>query len=506
MKVFKTTQVREIDQYTIENEPIASIDLMERAALAFIKWFVRKFDSSQKVIVFAGPGNNGGDGLAISRLLKERFFKVEVYVLELGSGYSHDFNINFERLKASDISVHVVKEPTSLPEIGKGSIIVDAIFGSGLSRKVTGLPAEAIKRINSSGLPVVSVDIPSGLFGEDNRENDADTIIWADYTVTFEFPFLSFFFAENAPFTGEWQTVPIGLHPEVIRDTPASHELMDAAYLGRMLKIRSKFSHKGSYGHALIVAGCDGMMGAAVLATKACLRSGAGLVTAHVPRKTYSIIQISTPEALISIDESDIIFTGVEDLSKYSAIGAGPGLNCRTNTGKGLEALLKEARVPLVLDADALNILAKKPDLLDRIPEYTILTPHPKEFDRIFGISETAFERHQKQREASGKHKLIIVLKGTYTMICTPAGMTFINPTGNPGMATGGSGDVLTGMIVGLLAQGYEPENAACLGVYLHGLAADIALEDQSHESLIPGDIIERIGAAFKFVATNNKN
>ena len=506
MKVFNTSQVNAIDHFTIQKEPIESIDLMERASMSFVKWFMRKFDSSRTVMVFSGPGNNGGDGLAIARLLGERFFKVEVCLLKFGSGFSKDCQENLERLGKTNIPLTIIENSSGLPEITKQTIVVDAIFGSGLSRKVEGFPASVIRAINSSGASIVSVDIPSGLFGEDNRGNDMEAVVRAGYTITFEFPFLSFFFSENEAFIGEWKAVTIGLHPQVIRETPASHEIITRAHIKSFLKTRSSFSHKGSFGHALLIAGCDGMMGAAVLATRACLRTGAGLVTAHVPRKTYPIIQMAAPEALLSIDESDILFTGVPDLSRYTAVAAGPGLNCRTNTGKGLEKLLKEVHVPLVLDADALNILAARPGLMDLLPENTILTPHPKEFDRLFGVSENAFERHQKQVEVSEKRKLIIVLKGAFTMISIPGGITHINTTGNPGMATGGSGDVLTGMILALLAQGYNQEESACLGVYLHGLAADLAMGDQSQESLIPGDIIDRIGKAFKFTAANNKN
>jgi NAD(P)H-hydrate epimerase len=502
MKIFKTEQVKHIDSYTIKNEPIASIDLMERASLTFVKWFMRNFDNSRKVIVISGPGNNGGDGLAIARLLSKRFFKVEAYILKLGSNFSEDLSINKKRVEETETDVFVVENENQLPEITKGAVIIDAIFGSGLSRKAEGLPAEAIKLINSSGNEVVSVDIPSGLFGEDNRNNDPELIVKAKFTITFGFPFLSFFFPENEKYYGRWRALSIGLHPEAIRDTETNYFLVDKATVSGMIKKRSKYSHKGSFGHALFIAGCDGMMGAAVLGIKACLRTGVGLATAHVPGKTYNIIQSTVPEALVSIDESEIIFTGVSDLSSYTAVGVGPGLNTMSNTVEGLEKVLSTVEVPVILDADALNIIASNKHLLDLIPSKSILTPHPKEFDRLFGESQNMYDRHQKQLEMVNKYGFIIVLKGAHTMTCIPEGTTWINHSGNPGMATGGSGDVLSGMILSLLAQGFDSKDAAVLGVYLHGLAGDLALKDQSPESLIPGDIIDYIGRAFKVVSS----
>lgn len=506
MKIFKTEQVKEIDKYTIENEPIASIDLMERASLTFVRWFMRTFDSSRKVVIFAGPGNNGGDGLAIARLLEKRFFNVEAYLLKLGSSFSEDLSINKERLEKSGAKITVIESEEALPELSGDIIVVDAIFGSGLSRKAEGLPAAAIKLINSSKVEVVSVDIPSGLFGEDNSGNDPDVIIHADYTISFQFPFLSFFFPENEQFCGECHAFSIGLHPEAIKKTSSDYNLVDQEFVMGMVGKRSKFAHKGTFGNALYISGSDGMMGAAVLGIKACLRTGAGLATAHVPGKTYSIIQTAVPEALISVDPSDFIFTDSPDLKAYSAIGAGPGLRTSPETAKAMEKLLKNAEVPLVLDADALNIISSNRDMLDMIPEASILTPHPKEFDRLFGESENMYQRHHKQLEAAKKYRCYIVLKFAYTMTCDPEGNTWINKSGNPGMASGGSGDVLTGMILSFLAQGYDQKDAAVLGVYLHGIAGDLALERQSEESLIPGDIIDYIGRAFKVIDPHTKN
>lgn len=501
MKVFKTSQVREIDQYTIDHEPIFSIDLMERAAMKFANWFALKFDRSIPVYLFAGPGNNGGDGLAVARILSKRGFLVKVFLLNLSRDLSKDCNVNYQRLQEiPGVSIKLISQEKDIPVIKEGIRIIDAIFGSGLTRPLVGLPSRLVKEINNSGCEVVSIDIPSGLFGEDNTANDPDSIIKADFTLSFEFPFLSFFFPENEVYTGKWKSVSIGLHPDAIHSIPSDYQTISREFAGSLLKEKSRFSHKGSNGHALIVSGCYGMMGAAILACKACIRSGAGLVTSHIPRFGYSIMQTSVPESLISLDESDILFSGVKMDEKYTAIGLGPGLNCRSNTEKGVVRLIKEADVPLLLDADAINILSGNPEYQALLAEKSILTPHPGEFDRLAGKSLSGYERHQKQLALSKKHGWIIVLKGSNTIISFPDGKSFINTSGNPGLATGGSGDVLSGMITGLLAQGYSPSEAAILGVYLHGLAADLALEKQSYESLIPSDVIDYIGRSFNFL------
>lgn len=506
MKIFTSSQVRKIDEFTIENEPIESIDLMERAAKAFANWFTRTIDSSKEIFVFCGPGNNGGDGFAVARLLKERHYKVKAVLVNFSDKISDDCKKNMEifrqKYEPDFISLETAE---NMPDVSSNSLVIDAIFGSGLSRPVEGLAANIIRLINSSWAYIVSVDVPSGLFGEDNRENNPDTIIRANRTLTFQFPFLSFFFAENYTYTGNWVVADIGLHPEAIEKTESKYQLTTIPLICNYLHTREKFSHKGSYGHALIIAGCYGMMGAAILTTKACLRTGAGLVTAHIPRFGYDIVQTSIPEALISMDVSDIVFTEAPDLKDFNAVGVGPGLSCKANSGKGIFKLLSKTDKPLVVDADALNILSANPDWIELLPENTIITPHPKEFDRLAGESKSGYERHLKQLAFSAKNKLIVVLKGAYTFISFPDGKTWINTTGNPGMASGGSGDVLTGMIVSLLAQSYTPAEAAITAVFLHGLAADIAIENgQCMESLLAGDIIENIGAAFNKIRKMN--
>jgi NAD(P)H-hydrate epimerase len=500
MRLFTSTKVREIDAGTIRLQGITSLDLMERASYRFVTAFVKKFSPSGKVVVVAGPGNNGGDGLAIARMLLERHYDVMAYLIDTGSPLSIDCNSNFVRLKKINPDRIKPISDTAGLSIPDNSILIDAIFGSGLSRVVAGKIAEVINLINTSECRVVSVDIPSGLFGEDNSSNHSSSIVHADFTFTFQFPFLSFFFAENEKYTGKWTVIPIGLDEKVIDETPSSYEYFDLSNAADLLKSRSKFSHKGSYGHALIVAGSYGMMGAAVLASKACLRSGAGLVTAHVPGCGCSIMQSSVPEVIVSVDGSESSFTGIQDVSTFHSIGIGPGLKCSRPAWKKVLDIMERAAVPLVIDAEGLNILSHNKKWLAKLQKNTILTPHPKEFDRLAGASRSGWERYQKQLEFAARYKVIVVMKGAHTLTVLPNGRTIINSSGNPGMATAGTGDVLTGIITSLLAQGYQPEAAAPLGVYIHGLAADLALEHQSVESLIAGDIINNLGKAFKKV------
>jgi NAD(P)H-hydrate epimerase len=498
MKIFSAEQVRVIDAYTIKNEPIASIDLMERAAMRLAGWYVRHYHTDRKLVIFAGPGNNGGDALAMARMMADRQYRVDCYLLNFGT-LSEDCDINLQRLREQAlVQLQEIGEEDPLPQLLEKDVVVDGIFGSGLSRTVTGWPARVIKHINAHRGTVIAIDIPSGLFGEDNRENDYDCIVRADYTITFQFPFLSFFFDRNDAHVGRWRVHDIKLHPKIIAESDCDYMTIESKDVTALLPQRRKFDHKGTYGHALMISGSYGMMGAALLAGESCLRSGAGLVTLHVPRFGYSIVQTGFPEAIVSLDQSDILFSEPPDLAPYSAVGIGPGLGCKPNSAKGLHMLLERTKVPLVIDADGLNILSEHPDWLELLPEGTILTPHPREFDRMAGESSDSFDRHLKQREFAKRYRVVVVLKGAHTGIASPDGRYWFNTTGNPGMATGGSGDVLTGLIAGLLAQGIAPLHAALAGVYLHGLAGDLAAEVSSEEALIAGDMNLYLGEAFR--------
>ncbi len=498
MKLFRTSEVHNIDAYTIEHEPIADIDLMERAAGKLYQWISAHFDKQRKVMVFTGPGNNGGDSLALARMLGEAGYEVVDYFLRFTDKISNSCRTNLERLeKTGKVPVTVVTREEELPDIPADVLVVDGIFGSGLARPLKGLPEKAVARINASGNEVVAIDVPSGLFGEDNRENDPSKILRADYTLTFQFPKLAFFFPENEAFVGEWIVLDIGLHPGIIAATPTPYHYLTQADVGVMLPRRRKFSHKGTYGHALLISGSYGRMGAAVLASRACLRSGVGLLTVHVPRLGNDIMQTAVPEAMLDDDPSDILFSEVPDLSAFSAIGAGPALGTRTNPQHALHTLITTAGVPLVLDADAINMLALHREWYEELPEDTILTPHPKEFERLAGPAASGYERVHKALDFAVSYKVVVVLKGAHTAIATPEGEVWFNMTGNPGMATAGSGDVLTGIILSLLAQGYPPEKAAMTGVYIHGLAGDLARGEKGEEALIASDIVDHLGKAF---------
>ncbi len=500
MKIFTSKQIREIDTYTINNEPIASVDLMERAAAVLSNWVRKRYDKDASLLFIVGPGNNGGDGWALARILFHfGYEKIRFFVLQISDKLSPDSEINKQRLKEeTNISVEYIQGETDFPTISKEEWIIDALFGSGLSRPLNGLAAALVNHINESEKAgTIAIDIPSGLFAENNTQNSGSIVQAAD-TLSLQFPKLSFFLAENEQLIGTWHVLPIGLHPDKIA---AEHSLFHYSVkheIKGFIPPRSKFSHKGTFGHALIISGSYGMMGAAVLACKAAVYSGAGLVTAHIPRLGYGIIQCSVPEALISLDESDIIFTEINHLNKYNAIAVGPGLNKKSNTVKALSGLLSEIKVPLVLDADALNILSENKEWLHILPPGTILTPHPKEFDRLTQSHSFGYDRLMTQIEFSKKYNVIVVLKGAYTSVSTPVGEVFFNTSGNPGMATGGTGDVLTGIIVSLLAQGCTPVSAARLGVYLHGLAGDLTAKKFGYQGVTPSRIIDKIGSAFK--------
>jgi NAD(P)H-hydrate epimerase len=500
MKVFTTSQIREIDAYTINHEPVSSIDLMERAALGCTDWLVRRIPTDRRVLIFAGPGNNGGDGWAVARMMAERgYHRIMLFLLKINRTLSPDSEVNRKRLsKQKLVPVYEISAPEDFPEIRKEDIVIDALFGSGLTRPLEGLPIMLIRHINDAGSYIVSVDIPSGLMGEENPPDHDHGIIRANDTLTFHFPKLSFFFAENYRFTGEWHIVPIGLHSGIIEQLGTDYDYMTLPEQKGMLRKRKRFSHKGNYGHALLIAGSYGMTGAAILAAKSCLRAGIGLLTTHIPGKCYPIIQGVVPESTYHIDEAADFFSNLPDLAQFSAIGIGPGLGTHTETAKALVKLIKSFTKPLVLDADALNIIAKKPGLLGLLPENSIITPHPKEFDRIAGESGSAFHRHLHQIELARKYRIIVVLKGAFTSLAFPNGKCTFNSTGNPGMATAGSGDVLTGVILSLLAQGYAPAEAAKMGVFLHGFAGDLAAEKTGYPAMIASDIIDHLSDAFK--------
>jgi hydroxyethylthiazole kinase-like uncharacterized protein yjeF len=499
MKIFSTAQIRDWDAYTIAHEPIRAIDLMERAAGACCQWLTSSYSSRGKTFyIFCGKGNNGGDGLALARLLLEKHIPTVIYILEFGNRGTDDFQANLERLhglapEGPTTEIHYIQSEDHFPRLPENAVIVDALLGSGLNRPLEGLTAGLVSYLNKCQRPVIALDIPSGMRGD--QPCSGDPMICATHTLTLGTYKLGLLLPENAQASGEVHLLPIGLDPAFGAETYSPYQLTDLALVRHYFRPRSAFANKGNFGHALLFAGARGKMGAAVLAAKACLRSGVGLLTCLIPPEFLTIIQVSAPEAMVLTDPGQV------EPKSYKAFGIGPGIGTNPEALEALSRMLELAAFPVVIDADAINLLAVNPHLWEKVPPYSILTPHPKEFERLFGPTADNYAQLDKALEQSAGHRCYIVLKGHRTFVACPDGSGYFNSTGNAGMATGGSGDVLTGILTGILAQGYPPQHAAVLGVYLHGLAGDLALAGQSMESLLSGDIAESLGAAFKAVA-----
>ncbi len=490
IKVLDIKTIREADQYTIEHEPVSSLDLMERAGGLCFEWIKEKFpDTKQHFIVLAGSGNNGGDGLVIARMLHDSGYSVAVNLVHLSDKLSPDCKLNLDRLKKK-LKVNIIEKDEDIPAFSTGSIIIDALLGSGISRAPEGIVLSVIEKINTSNNTVISIDLPSGLLADESSCKHSEKIVKATVTLTIGAPKLALFMPENGIYSGEWHLVPIGLHEKFMQEAPAKYFYLQPSDFCNTFPSRKTFSHKGTYGHALIMAGSKGKTGAAVLAARASLRSGCGLTSIHCPSDSLNIIQTAAPEAMSTIDKNADCISEIPDLSPFTAIAFGPGCGQNKATAAALKLLIQESKVPLLIDADGLNILAANKTWLAFLPENTILTPHPGEFNRLFGESKNDFERLQKAIESAAKYKCIIVLKGAYTAIISPSGQVFLNCSGNPGMGKGGSGDVLTGLISGLVARGISALNAALTGVYLHGLAGDIAAETLTQEAMNAGDLI----------------
>ena len=501
MKIFPTTAIKAIDAYTIEHEPIASIDLMERAARALAGAILQRY-AGRSFVVFAGPGNNGGDGLAVARILHAAGCQVSVWLINPKGKLSPDCAVNLSRLKDTGVAVTEAVEAFSMPALGKETVIIDALFGSGLDRPVTeGLFAAVIRGIDALSNDIVAIDMPSGLMGE-NNDPFSQLIVFASLTLTLQFPKLSLLFAENAPFVGDIKVLDIGLSKEAMAVAPSKYHFTEACDIKPLLRPRAKHAHKTLFGRALLVAGSQGMAGASVLASRAALRSGVGLLTVHTPACNIPIVQVAVPEAMASIDSNECCFSDRLNTSKYNAVAVGPGLGQSAESEEALLYLIDNCTVPMVLDADALNILAHHPQYLQKLPQGSVITPHIGEFSRLFGKTGNSMVRLQAAEAFSRTFGVTVVLKGAYTAVISPDGSISFNSTGNPGMATGGSGDGLTGVILALLARGYNAPDASRLGVYVHGLAGDIAARKVGETALIAGDIIDSLPVAWQELET----
>lgn len=499
-KIFSVEQIRRADQYTIDNEPIASIDLMERAGVALFNWIFENFKEDRNYWIFCGTGNNGGDGLVVARKMNDLGWNCRAYIVQIKSKGSEDFEINKKRLLDSGCPVEIIQNKKDLPK-DKGDILIDAVFGSGISGTLRGLGLEYVNWINDQHGTVISIDMPSGLAGDVESIDGRDLVaVKADYTATIQFPKQTMLFEEFHQFCGPWDVVDIQLSAKFIAIEPSNQFYLKVEDIRPLLRPRRKYDHKGSFGHVLTLSGSATKTGAAVLMSKAALRAGAGLVTSHLPSSSSTAINIAAPEVMTSKDINTDILSELPDLAPFNAIGCGPGIGTKDETVEMLRSLLESAKCPIVLDADALNMLAEHTELQKMIPKNSILTPHPGEWARIMGRKSSSWIRVQEALTFAKDHQVIVLMKGAHSAICLPDGRTFFNSTGNPGMGTAGSGDVLTGILTSLLAQGYTPEHSALIGAYLYGLAGDLATKCIEEESLIATDIIEFISDAYAFL------
>lgn len=499
MKIFGNDDIRAIDRATIETDGVSSMTLIDRVADGVATEIMRRWRPSRNTAIFAGPGNNGADALAVAKILLYNGWHPHIYLFNIGG---NRLSPDCQSLRDSLLSMSPrpafleVVQSFEMPEIDSGWLVVDGLFGSGLHDSLPGGFQSLVQTINDSGAAVVSIDVPSGLFADWNASNPARNIIHADLTLAIQFPRLSFMLADNAPVIGEWTLLDIGLSTDAIRRTPTNYYLVEEADIKRILRPRNPFSTKADYGTLLLIAGSYGMMGAALMGARGALRAGVGKLTVHSPRCGFNIIQSQVPEALFNADKHDIYISEIKAFQKYGAVAIGPGIGTTDQTVNALESLLTASNKPMVLDADALNCISKRPSLLNRIPRLSILTPHEREFDRIFGTQHGSEARLLKAIEISRIYSVIVVLKGRFTAVIRPDGRVYFNSSGTPALATAGSGDVLTGIIGSFLAQGYKPEVASVAGVYVHGLAGEIASEENGEYGTTGCDIAECTGRA----------
>ena len=500
MKIFTNERLSRIGDRTIEKEGIEMLDLIERAASAVSYELISRWRTSKRFVFFAGPGDNGADALAVARMMYEQGYRPEVYLFNIKSAQlSPNCLTNRDRLlqtAGDNIEFIEVIQNFTPPELDENDVVVDGLFGNGLRMPLKGGFTSLVQYINSSDAYVVSIDVPSGMFGEWNVGNDRRNIIRADLTLTYNSKRLAFYFAENAECVGECKVLDIELDSESIARTPTDFYLIEGDDVREVIKPRNPFSNKYDHGTLLLIAGSYGMMGAAVLAAKGALRAGAGLVTVHAPRCGYQVLQTAVPEALFEPDRNELVTSAIDLRHTYSVVAMGPGLGVNDETLEAVHHFIMNFKRPCLLDADALNCIARRPMLLRSIPPRSIITPHAIEFDRLFGDHNTDEERLKKAIDVSRLYNITIVLKGHYTMTVRPDSKIYVNSSGNPGMATPGSGDVLTGVISALIAQNYTADWSVVLGVYLHGLAGDLAAQEHGTYGMVASDIVDNLGKA----------
>lgn len=497
MKIFSKEQIYQGNQITVSNQDITEIDLMERSGIELFNWLHVRMQGAQVPIhVFCGIGNNGGNGLVLARQLITHGYNVKVYIVNCSDKRTKGFLVNYDLIKQTTKKwPEMLSEDSSFSEILKEDIIVDAVFGIGLNRPTADWVKSLFVHFKKSNAFTLSIDVPSGVY-TDKAIEDENGVVWANYTLSFQSPKLIFFLPDTAKFSTQWEVIDIGIEREFLFTTETESVLIAKNEVLPMYKPRDKFSHKGDFGHSMIIGGAYGKMGSAVLASRAALSIGAGLVTSFIPKSGYHILQTTCPEVMVITDDNDVLISNIKFDIQPNAIGVGIGMGMNDRTILAFESFLKTNKKPLVIDADALNILSQKTALLKLLPESTVLTPHPKELERLIGTWNSDFDKLKKTKAFSKKYKVIVVIKGAHT-ITVFNDKYYINTTGNPGMATAGSGDVLTGVITGLISQGYDTLVASIFGVYLHGKAADIAVESSGYQSLIASHIIDFLGEAY---------
>lgn len=497
MKLFSKAQIYQGDKITAKKQKISSTELMERAGIQIFNWFHMRMQGAQVPIhVFCGIGNNGGDGLVVARHLITHGYNVKTYVVNCSEKRTKDFLVNYDRIKETTKKwPEMLNCQADFPPIGVDDIIVDAIFGIGLNRPADDWVKGLFQHFRKSKAFTLSIDVPSGLYA-DKVPKDENGVVWANYTLSFASPKLVFFLPDTAKYTQQWEVLDIGLDPEYLMSTETESELLGKNEMLQVYQPRKKFSHKGDFGHTLIMGGSYGKVGAVTLSSRAALASGTGLVTAYVPKCGYTILQTAFPEAMVITDIEENFISDIHFDIDPNIIAIGMGMGTDDQTLLAFETFLKKNKTALVIDADGINLLSKQNDLLKLLPKNTVLTPHPKELERLIGKWKDDFDKLKKVKEFSKTHTVIVVIKGSNTITVFEDNL-YINSSGNPGLATAGTGDVLTGIIAGLISQGYEPLIATVFGVYLHGKSADIAVEDVGYQSLIASHVIDYLGKAY---------
>ena len=505
MKLFTNDQIRSIERQIIKNEGVTTIELVERAASAISWELMARWRQSKKILIFAGPGNNGADALAVANILIEEGYSVEVLLFNIFDKLSEACAHYRNKLReTSPSSLIEITSDFTPPYISTDSLVIDGLFGSGLKEPLSGGFQSLVDYINNSSATIVSIDIPSGMFAEWNERTLSRNAIHATLTLAVEFPRLSFFIADNAEFLGEWKVLDIKLAPNDVRTETSPYFLLEKSDAYRLIRHRSRFTSKSDYGSCLLAAGSYGMMGAAIMAARGALRAGIGRITIHSPRCGFNSCQTNLPEAMFEPDGNDIVITNIPQKHDYNVIAIGPGIGTHEYTVRAIESLIVSAKKPLVIDADALNCIAQRPSMLEHIPPMSVITPHDGEFDRLFGIHNSCEARLKRAIEKAAYYNIIILLKGFYTTVIRPDGKIYFLNNGTPAMATPGSGDVLTGIIAALMAQGYSPDISAALGAFIHSQAGTMAAAEHGEYGVLATDIAETTGKAIKSIMDTN--